>query len=166
MSSLALYVLAAMFSWVDPSTHASFEPREVTVARYESIASDIALVSEESPVVDGDASHTALVLASIASYESSYAARVDDCTKTGGSKSTRAYSIWQLQVTRGEACGSRLAAARIARQMVEDSLLSCRAEPLAVYAVGRCEPNAKARYRLSRAKRWWISNIFDIGGQT
>lgn len=84
--AIAAYLLPAMFTWVPVSNHTYYEKEDVTVARYESIAADIAEVSlVEKPLYAGDLGQvkTALMLASIASFESSFTAQVDDGRRRG-----------------------------------------------------------------------------------
>jgi len=84
--ALVAYLLPAMFSWVPVSNHAYYEKEDVTKARYESIATDIAGVAlVEKPLYVGDLGQvkTALLMASIASFESNFTAQVDDGRRRG-----------------------------------------------------------------------------------
>ena len=131
------------------------------MGRAASIANDIATASIELPAVDGDAAKTAIVLASIASFESAFAARVDACIVHGGSARVRAWSLWQIQGARAELCPSRIEAARLALRMIATSVDACRGEPLAVYTTGTCRRDEKAKWRWLRAIRWSLAHELD-----
>lgn len=152
--NLAAVVLAAMYAWVPVREHAQFERKEVTVARYESIARDIAATVEENdgPRV-GSAQREALILASVASYESHFAARVDDCRVSG-----RSWTIFQISSHRGLACRDRKVAARIALYRIRESFAMCASLPiddrLAFYATGKIEHTWFSRSRVRRALRF------------
>lgn len=91
MNPLAAYVLAAMLAWLPPAqqTEVVLAPVDqkpaaeaAQRARYEAIAIDLAAAVErdDEPAVfenDPDKRKTALLLAAIAFYESSYSARIE-----------------------------------------------------------------------------------------
>jgi hypothetical protein len=161
IANLSAYVLSAMVSWVPVEEHASFERREITVQRYEAIAQTIAKVAaDEPPVFDGDEdsarARTALLLASIASYESHYAARVEDCRVANAG----ALGLWQTVAPRSKVCSGREAAARLALGMVRQSFEQCKKheelDRLAFYTDGFCKRDwGRSRFRVGRALRWW-----------
>ena len=137
------------------------ERHEVTVVRYAEIAETIATIAlEEPPVFDGDEGtarvRTALLLASIASYESHYAARVDDCRVSRGG----ALGLWQTVAPRAKVCTSRVSAAHLALAMVRQSFTVCakyeELDRLGFYTDGVCHRDwGRSRWRVGRAVRWW-----------
>lgn len=155
--TLAIYIYLAMATFVPP-TH-------LDVKRYEAIASDTALVALEAPVfggVDGGA-RTALLMASIQSFESFYRADVDDFTKLGDHGRSR--GLMQVQLEGNERCDTRLECLRIGRERIRRSLEACRARGLdsrlALYASGSCSRGGEAsRHRMKRAIRYWASMPF------
>jgi hypothetical protein len=163
LERLAAYLLSAMNSWVPPAQHAYYETPDDTAGRYASIAGDIAEVAldpAEEPVFAGDDGRykTALLLASIASYESSFRARVDDCRVAGDNG--RAHGLWQTHAPKDAVCTDRRQAARIALEMVRASFAECRAldfaDRLSLYTDGACKHDwNRSRYRVWRAVRWW-----------
>jgi hypothetical protein len=166
MSAIAA-ILAAMLSFVPLRAHSSFEPRAVTEARYLSIAGDIAQAAEESPAPGLGAAETGVLLASVASYESNFAARVDDCRVRGGTRAAPSWGLWQVAGTRAALCTSRLAAARTALGIIATSLATCRREPLSLYVAGRClSESPKAHWRWQRASAWWGAHPFDPGAKS
>ena len=161
VSPLAAYVLTAMTAWVPIEEHAWVERREVTVARYADIAETIANVTvEEEPVFGGELdaarARTALLLASIASYESHFAARVDDCRVSLGG----ALGLWQTVAPRAKVCSDRASAARVALSMVRQSFDVCAGyeelDRLGFYTDGACgRDRGRSRWRVGRAIRFW-----------
>lgn len=96
---LPSYIQSSMLSWVRPAHRT-----DVDETRYLSIAEDIAaVVSEpgEAPIFKGDESRakTALVLASIAFWESGFDPRVDAGARLGDDG--HAISLFQLHVEQG-----------------------------------------------------------------
>src|ERR1700733_1517308 len=88
------WLVGAMLAWVPPQ-------HDTDRVRYESIAKDlvsIAFDANETPVFTGDNARekTALLMASIASFESGYRADVDDGRTTGDHG--RSYCLMQVQV--------------------------------------------------------------------
>jgi len=162
MFDLIDYLFAFLIAAVPVQHHRYAEPVERTLARYSSIAQDIATVAldpSEAPVYEGpDArAKTAVLLASIAASESFLRADVDSCKAKGdGGKSA---TIFQLQNAPSSVCTDRQEATRLALARVRQSLDSCRKQPpaerLSLYASGRCDRGQKAsRYRWTRAERW------------
>lgn len=109
IQTLAAYVLAAMLAWVPIRQQvARGEPAEQAQARYEAIARDIASEAadpDEAPVVrDADAvvarAKTALLVASLAFWESRYWVDVDEgrCRKELGAfcDNGSAWTLWQV----------------------------------------------------------------------
>src|ERR1700709_401031 len=132
-------VLAAMHAWVPDSEHVQFESRDVTEQRYVAIAHDIADTIQEnddrrvaSPELE------ALLLTSVASYESHFAARVDSCKVTRAS-----WTLFQISSDRAAACKDRKVAVKIALFRIRESFAICNelsfADRLAFYATGKIE---------------------------
>ena len=88
MDSLVAYLVAAMIGWVPLHAHAPSESIDEARDRYESIARDVVSVAfdeSESPVFSGPEgrTQTALLMLSVASYESGYRKKVDDGRRLG-----------------------------------------------------------------------------------
>lgn len=159
MTPLAALVLSAMIAWVPLEEHRHLrEPAAVTSARYASIALTIVSVVSAAPGerLEGSPELEALLLASVAGYESHFAARVDDCRVGRGG----AWSLWQVTRPRAEVCVAREDAARVALKMIRQSWSSCaRLAPvdrLGLYTDGRCQARWwRSRSRVERALAWW-----------
>jgi hypothetical protein len=155
---LPTIVLAAKNAWVPASEHAWYEPPSATEIRYRAIADDIsAVASSEEPAFVGDDARakTAVLLAAIASIESSFHRDVDTCRRRGAG---RAETLWQLR-TPERVCGNRRNAARVALRMVRESFADCRRlrleDRLGIYTVGKCVTSASSRIRVTRAMNFW-----------
>lgn len=170
MANLVSYLVAFFVATVPVGMHAYREAPDITLERYESVAEDIAEVSldpEEAPLFHGAHARerTALVLASIASFESSLRADVDDCSTLGDGGRSR--TIFQIQ--RGTPlviCEDRRAAAHVALSMVRESLAACAGSPaderLALYTSGSCERGRRqAQWRWARAVAFYRSHPLD-----
>ena len=88
MESLVAYLVAAMIGWVPLHVHAPTESVDDARDRYESIARDVVSVAfdeSESPLFSGPEgrTQTALLMLSVASYESGYREKVDDGRRLG-----------------------------------------------------------------------------------
>ena len=161
IEGLATYLVSAMAAWVPMAEHAWVERPDVTSSRYASIAETIAsVVAEQPPVFEGGEDQarvrTALLLAAIASYESHYAARVDDCRVSNGG----ALGLWQTVVPRARVCGDRTSAARVALAMIRQSWSECRGnaelDRLSFYTDGVCHASwGRSRWRVGRGERYW-----------
>lgn len=171
--TLASYLVPAMLSWVPPSEHGKTEDQ--IRPQYERYSAAIAKVTLETEDRDlpfaGEHRHemTALLLASIASFEAHLREDVATCAK-GGDKdpkgNPRAWGLWQAWRPKERVCASLEAGARIALEMVVDSFKACRyadvRDRLGVYADGpgivtngRCRANWwRSRSRIDRAKGW------------
>jgi hypothetical protein len=82
LKALASYLLAAMTSWMPMKNHLQSEAPDVTEARYEQIAADVAQIatdSDEEPLFQGEDGRvkTALLLLSVAFYESNFRGDID-----------------------------------------------------------------------------------------
>ncbi len=167
---LAKYLLVFLQSAVPVADHSYYEKSEVTQARYESIADTIAEVSLEAPVFKDDVSgvKTALLLGSIATFESSLKAEIDTCAKGGDIDKagvTHAWTLWQLHAPKEKACASRLAGARIARETIRISFKACAKEEmldrLSGYTDGTCHSKwNRSRHRMWRAMNWFEKHPF------
>ena len=122
-ATLVLYILKAMLSWVPLANHTAPVSPEHTLARYTSIAEDIADVvmdPTEAAVLPGQTGDKGIVgngllLAAIASLEGAYQEYVDDgsCNDTkwrnahadilrmGGCDGGHAWTIWQIHTMGG-----------------------------------------------------------------
>ena len=152
VAALALAIYASMIAWVPLAEHASLERSDVTEARYSSIANDIAEVVHDAPsgrvqseLFEGE------LLAAIGSYESHYAARVDDCRD----KHAKSFSIFQVSTNRAYVCGDRKNAVRVALFRVRESFAVSSALPfsdrLGFYATGFVVRSWYSRSRVDRA---------------
>ena len=153
---LAPIVFKAITSFYPMSNHTFYEDAAITKARYESIAEDIAVGSVLQPIFEGDegAIKTALLLASIANFESGgYAAAVDQCKRAGDHGLS--WTIFQLQMAyspKREICANRKKAVEWAIHWIKVSFQVCHALPLtsrlSAYTAGRCingEPKSRQR---------------------
>jgi hypothetical protein len=102
LKALTSYLLAAMTAWMPMKNHARSETPEVTEARYQQIAEDIAQVAldpDETPLFLGEDGRvkTALLLLSVALHESGFRGDVDagKC-KPYECDHGKAFSMWQL----------------------------------------------------------------------
>src|SRR5258708_1970304 len=83
MESLVTYLIAAMVAWGPLRAQTPIESSAAALARYAGIARDVAQVvvdEEETPLFPGPdgRARTALLMLSVASFESSYRTTVDD----------------------------------------------------------------------------------------
>jgi hypothetical protein len=177
MEALVTYLVAAMVAWIPPRAHELGdppEPRADALVRYESIARDLATVvadESESPLFGGpDArAQTALVMLSVASFESSYAREVDFGIGRGVGDAGNSWCLMQLRVGRGttregwtgrELVEDRTKCFRAALHLLRGSFNACQKLPLfdrlSAYAIGRCQRDLfKSHSRVSRAFGWW-----------
>lgn len=156
MHELTAWLVSAMVTWVPPGS--------ADTVRYEAIAEDIANVAAEAPVfpsTDGTA-RTALLMAAIASYESTFRADIDGFKVKGDHG--RSKGLMQVWLRPGEACDDRLACLRVGRERIRESLTACAALPfnerLGVYTMGKCGANPASRYRIGRAMAFWKKSPF------
>lgn len=168
VQSLAWYLWLAMSAWVPPhhQTAAWREPEVDAVGRYWDVAEDIARVCLDPgerplPGLDEDddraRARTALLLASVGSYESAFADAVVTCRVKGPGGAVGPYQTHRAQA---RACTSVAEATRVALDMLRESLEVCCRLPtedqLALYTDGRCvSPWPRSRVRVGRAARWW-----------
>ena len=175
MESLVSYLVAAMLAWVPLHAHAPLESSEQVAQRYAVIARDaatVALDDHEASLFDGPVgrAETALLMLSVASYESSFSAKVDDGTRRGDHG--RSFCLMQIRIGQGEThegwSGPQLIADRkrcfrAALHILQTSFAVCRRlrvdDRLSAYATGRCIANAAiSRSRVGRARAWWESH--------
>ena len=170
MDSLVAYLVAAMVGWVPVHAQPQESPDEV-MDRYESIARDAATVAldpDESPIFDGPdgRAKTALLMLSVASFESGYRKRVDD--GRGRGDNGRSFCLMQIRVVTGETSEGwtgpdlvqdRTRCFRAALHILRRSFGVCRSLPfddrLSAYASGSCSLGTEAsRRRVHRARAW------------
>ncbi len=174
MDGLVSYLVSAMLSWV-PLYAQTAESKEDALGRYESIAQDAAAVAyddREAPLFSGPngRAQTALLMLSIASYESSYQKAVDDGTGLGDHG--HSFCLMQIRVGVGvtregwtgqDLVSERARCFRAALHILHGSFNVCRKLPvedrMSAYATGRCFENASvSRSRIGRARTWWLNN--------
>ncbi len=172
MDSLVTYLVSAMMAWVPLRAQAPFESLEDAQARYESIARDVASVAfdeNETPIFDGldGRSRTALLMLSIASFESSYKKTVDDGIGRGDhgqSVCLMQVHLWKPATREGwnarQLIEDRTRCFRSALHILHASFTMCQRLPVAdrvsAYATGHCLPSAWiSRSRVGRARSWW-----------
>lgn len=174
VEELASWLVVAMTTWVPPQSDADR-------VRYESIARDfasVALDGAEEPAFTGEfgRAKTALLMASIASWESGYRADVDDGRTTGDHG--QSYCIMQVRVigkTREGWSGKDLVSdrqkcVRVALRHIRESFRWCSAlaqeDRLAGYTVGSCKDNERfSRDRVGRAKWYWNKTPFTTAAE-
>lgn len=157
VSPLTLLLLTAMGTWVPMGDHRFYEPIEATVSRYISMAEDISHVVGETPGEKvRSVEFEALLLGSIASFESAYRNDVDTCLKSRGG----AFSIFQIvgggERSKRNVCSSRREAVRVALSMVRESFRVCHSlafeDRLSFYTDGACHSSWwRSRSRVKRA---------------
>lgn len=167
ITTLTTYLLQAMMTWVPAASHP--EGLEKALVRYESIAKDIATVAldeSQAPLFAGSDGRekTALLLASIASFESFFRADVDEGRARGDHGGS--WCLMQIQVggrtaegwTGKDLIGSRSKCLVAGLNRIRESFSMCRALPqhfrLAGYTAGRCVEEPKAEQRMTRATKW------------
>jgi hypothetical protein len=174
MDGLVSYLVSAMLSWV-PLYAQTAESKEEALTRYESIAQDVAAVAyddQESPLFSGPngRAQTALLMLSIASYESSYRKTVDDGTGLGDHG--HSFCLMQIRVGEGitregwsgkDLIAERTRCFRAALHILHGSFNVCHKLPMedrmSAYATGRCFENAAvSRSRIGRARNWWLNH--------
>ena len=176
MDSIVAYLVAAMIGWVPLHAHAPSESIDDARDRYESIARDVVSVAfdeSESPLFSGPEgrTQTALLMLSVASYESSYRKKVDDGRR------------WGIMATRSASCRFASAPASRAKagagticvtdrrlcfraglHILRGSFGACRAlavdDRLSAYATGHCFADAAiSRSRVGRARAWREAHV-------
>ncbi len=170
LDQLASWLVVAMTAWVPPQSDADR-------VRYASMAHDfaaVALDNAEEPPFQGEfgRAKTALLMASIASWESGYRADVDDGRTLGDHGSS--YCIMQVRVlgktpegwVGKDLTSDRQKCFRVALRYIRESFRWCAAlqqeDRLAGYTVGSCKENERfSRDRVGRAKWYWNRNPFD-----
>jgi hypothetical protein len=171
MDSLVAYLVAAMVGWVPLHVHAPMESPDQAQARYESIARDVVSIAfdeSEAPLFEGPdgRTQTALLMLSVASYESGYRKKVDDGRRLGDGG--RSYCLMQIRVGQGftregwtghALIDDRTRCFRSALHILRSSFGACRSLPvddrLSAYATGHCFADARiSRTRVRRAQAW------------
>lgn len=167
-AALAAYLLSAMISWMPTKVHHR-EGEAAALARYEAIATDIAKVAldeNEVPLFAGEdgRTQTALLVASIASYESHFRADVDE-GKARGDKGV-SWCLMQIQVhgktaegwTAKDLIEDRQKCLTAGLHLVRESFTMCKSMPLkhklSGYTSGHCEGDPASEARIGRAVKW------------
>ena len=166
---VATWLVGAMLSWVPPA-------HDADRVRYEAIARDIVSVAydeAEQPIFTGDGGRakTALLMASIASFESGFRADVDDGRTTGDHG--RSYCLMQVQVfghttegwTGHDLVTDRKKCFRAALSRIRYSFEWCKShaleDRLSGYTTGLCRDGEHlARDRFFRARSYWSHTPF------
>jgi hypothetical protein len=177
MNSLVAYLVAAMNAWVPVQTHAALfgERPEDVAARYESIARDAAEVAfdeAEAPIYEGPEgrARTAVLMLSVASYESFFRKSVDEGSERGDHG--RSYCVMQIFMPKGRTregwstrnlIEDRKLCFRAGLHIMQNSMSDCRRMPfddrLSAYVTGQCFFNMSlSRQRFGRARAWWASH--------
>jgi hypothetical protein len=176
MDSLVAYLVAAMIGWVPLHAHLPSESVNDARDRYESIARDVVSVAfdeSESPIFSGPEgrTQTALLMLSIASYESGYQEKVDDGRVLGDHG--HSYCLMQVRVGKGvtregwsghDLVTDRRLCFRAGLHILRTSFGACRALPvddrLSAYATGHCFADAAiSRSRVGRARAWREAHV-------
>lgn len=175
LESMAAWLLAAMIAWNPPAQHR--EGEQAATTRYDSIAHDIASVSlepDEAPLFDGPVgrAQTALLIASVASFESTFRKDVDTGTLQGDHG--RSWCILQIQVygktaedwTGQQLVEDRKRCVKAGLHRMRQSFTMCKHLPLidrlAGYTLGQCKEEPKAEWRTRRALGWWKGHPFVV----
>lgn len=167
-TTLAAYLLSAMIAWMPTKVH-NREGESAALKRYEAIATDIAKVAldeNEIPLFAGEdgRTQTALLVASIASYESHFRADVD-AGKARGDNGV-SWCIMQIQVhgktlegwTGPELIENRGKCVSAGLHLIRESFSMCKHMPLrhklSGYTSGKCEGDPASESRIGRAVKW------------
>jgi hypothetical protein len=172
MENLVQYLVAAMVAWVPLHHHLPSEQPDDVHARYESIARDLVTVAadeEEAPLFNGPDARvqTAVLMLSVASFESSFRKSVDDGRGLGDRGLS--YCLMQIHVGGGltregwtgpQLVKDRKLCFRAALHILRASFGACHSLPLedrlSAYASGHCFAEAAiSRSRVGRARAWW-----------
>lgn len=170
MQALVSYLVAAMSAWVPP--YAQPEPKDDTLARYEAIARDaitVAFDEAETPLFPGQdgRAQTALLMLSVASFESGYRHTVDTGIRLGDNG--RSYCLMQIRVGHGittegwsgeDLVNDRTKCFHAGLRIIRGSFNACRKlafeDRMSAYTSGRCLPNEeKSHVRVGRSLAWW-----------
>lgn len=170
-------ILQLLITFAPIESRPQFEGHEETpietLARYESIAEDIAHVAQNNEPVRGlDRFQSAVLLAAMAVGESGLSRDVDlgPCYRGPGLEKRcdegRSASMWQLQsVDKAAVFANRKLAATIALERLRKSVNACWAMPprwrLSAYGAGYCTklPGAAKRFKLftnMRGRALWL----------
>lgn len=171
VETLAAYLLLAMQSMYSEANHAMYEPADVTEARYEAFAHDVAFAVSQpyvNPLFKGEGGRakTGLVIVSIAAYESRYKEDVITC-KVGGDHG-HSWSALQIQVRKSRVCESVLGSLQVGLDMIWESFNICRGlklpDRLAEYTDGNSWLTEKAakrsELRMNQAIHYWDKNPY------
>jgi hypothetical protein len=133
VTELSVYLLGAANTFTPQSEHLYYEKAEVTQARYEAFAHDIAEVVLDprvKPLFAGDNGRlqTGLLLIKIASNESHFKNDVMTCAKLGDKG--LAFGPFQTYRDPDTTCQNNIQAAWVALDMLRESFQVCHGLPL------------------------------------
>lgn len=159
MINLSSYIFSAMVAWVPIKNHI-YENSDETEERYHLISETITDTVNKFdtnhifPDNENGKVKTALLMASIASYESHFHRAVYRCKK--GSPGKISWGIFQVQGPKFEVCGNKEAGAAIALKIIDDSFSKCKrynlSDKLSYYTDGSCHHNwSRSKIRVNRA---------------
>jgi hypothetical protein len=168
IATLSAYIVTAMVAWMPLKVHYR-EGEAAARERYEAIARDIATVAldeAETPLFAGEdgRTQTALLVASIASYESYFRADVDNGKARGDHGVS--WCLMQVQVhgktaegwTGEELIQDRTRCIRAGLHRIRQSFTWCKHLPLrhklSGYTVGTCTADTASESRIGRAIKW------------
>src|ERR1700729_2397021 len=126
-------VFKAMVSFVPLSQHSYYETAAETQTRYESIAEDISEGSDAAPIFQGTDGgiKTALLLASLSSFESAYRKDIDSCQRGGDhNRSWTIFQLLQYYSPKEEVCKDRKKAVEYAIKYIRNSFEHCNSLPV------------------------------------
>jgi hypothetical protein len=169
IATLSAYIVTAMVAWMPLKAHSYREGEEEARARYEAIAHDIATVAldeAETPLFAGEdgRTQTALLVASIASFESHFRADVDLGQKRGDNGIS--WCVMQVQVhgkttegwTGKDLIDDRTKCIRAGLHLIQYSFNWCKSQPLrhklSGYTMGTCGADPASETRVGRAVKW------------
>jgi hypothetical protein len=188
MKALTAWLVLAMASWIPlPDKPLHDEPLADYAARRESIAEDIVAVAmdpSEEPVFDGPDAHaqTALLMASIASFESAFDLDVDRGKRLGsagevcimqvsvdwartprGMTTVEGWTVADLAQDRRKCLRAALHKLQISRRVCSDAkhpqnrtkMALLGADVFSIYTGGKCTMGSiYAAHRYDRARKW------------
>ncbi len=167
MSVLGSYLLAAMMTWVPIKNHIYEKPEE-TLERYEKIAetvSEAVSSTNTSSIFSGEDSKikTALLMLSLASFESHYHRSIYECKK--GSPKKVSWGIFQVSGPKLEICANKEVGAKIALGIIDSSFKKCKvldiSDRMSYYTDGSCHRNwARSKVRVNRALNYYRSHPY------
>jgi len=164
---LSAYILSFML-WAVPVREHWRENPAVVTARYEAFADVIVDVAFDPNVVpiEGDRLFTAVLLASVASFESVYRRDIMNCERPGLGGALGPFQHEHPRA-RERVCDSWEQATRFALKMLHDSWRVCQRfdlrDRVSFYTDGRCEAGWwRSRSRVVRAQTYLRALPYDV----